>query len=228
VADPVPDEGGGERVVVEEATLLQAVQDRIDVLGPESLGEQSAPQLGPRAGAVGEEGERRLPDGYLGVRVQEGRSPAPGKGVAHAEARTLERFESHLQRVPDIEMDADTQSSRPERFHACDEGIGVHVTAPGSPAFLGIPMPVPQVVEEGDGSAVVQDDRTVFAGDRGAPPFVVDPPGFPHGVDLAGRLAGKAHEGGFPSLVGPDLDAERSVEGAESGGIAHGSKLSRA
>jgi hypothetical protein len=95
-------------------------------------------------------------------------------------------------------------------------GLGV-----GRSAVLGarrlIPLLVPdsgdEVVEDGEGEAVFEEEGVVEAGDgAGAPPFVVDAPAVLDARDGAGGAPTAAlHQDGVIVVVGLDLDTDRRI-----------------
>ena len=77
-------------------------------------------------------------------------------------------------------------------------------------------------------SAVVENDHSVFSGNRLPPPLVIDAPLLAHGFHSASRFAGQAHVGRFAVFVGVNCHNPRSTERSQAGCVAHGSKLSNA
>lgn len=67
---------------------------------------------------------------------------------------------------------------------------------------MGIPTPVQKVVIEGDVSAIIKDDRSVFSGDGLPPPFVVDAPTFVDGFHASCRLARHTYMNWLPVFIG--------------------------
>ena len=77
-------------------------------------------------------------------------------------------------------------------------------------------------------STVVENDHSVFPGNRLPPPLVIDAPVLAHGFYGAGRFTGHAYVGRFAVFVGANRHDPRLTERSQAGCIAHGSKLSNA
>jgi hypothetical protein len=93
---------------------------------------------------------------------------------------------------------------------------------------LGVPETIDQIVIEGEGASVVQNDRTIFTRDGLAPPLVVDAPCFSDSDYLASGFALHAYELGLAMLVGANVDDIGLPQRTEAWPLAHGSKLRRA
>jgi hypothetical protein len=83
----------------------------------------------------------------------------------------------------------------------------------GSVPFLGIPVAVQEVVVQGHGASVVEDDGTVLPGDGLAPPFVIDTPGFPNRLDPAGGASRQSNMDRLSLLVGADVHGPGATQG---------------
>jgi hypothetical protein len=85
-----------------------------------ALVQEPPAELGTGAGPVGEEVQRGVPDPYVGIGVEQVVAATRGKGVPHAEGKTLQSLEGHLEGLAPAQVDTSPETSRPEGLHPGD------------------------------------------------------------------------------------------------------------